>query len=830
MSRLAPFLRRVEDLLDFEKAEAAPQRKALYIFILRLVGALIAYVFQILLARWLGAHEFGIFVVVWTWIILFSTLVALGFDSAVIRLIPEYDEAGDQPALRGVLAASRLVTLVGSTLLVLVAIAGVWFFSDFVTRHYVVPLYLGLACLPLMALMNVQDGIAKAYDWFDVGLIPTYIARPLAILGFVALAGALAEEQTAEWALTAAIGGTYLVALGQYVALRRRLGRDLTHGSKRYDLTGWLKISLPILAFDGFFVMLTSTDVLVASYFVEPGEVAVYHVALKTLAIAHFVFFAIRSVAGHRFSRLYHSGDEAGLARFAALSVQLSFWPTLVICAALLAGGDLILRLFGDFYRSGYPIMAVLAVGIVVRAAIGPAASLLTMSGHQNLCARVYAVTFLLNLTLNIFAIMQFGLIGAAVATSLSLVFETLAVQRAVKLKLGLTLSVLAPKARGGFRGWQPSKVPPATLAAWRDLHASSDSATALNTPEGLIPALSAFGGKSARVLPLAGPAFSPAPSSPFTGPLTGPLTGLVGVHQVAPLRGMTGSLPALWSSAFGPLGAPLVRSGQETQFLQALFEETGAAAILLPDQYLDSDSWSRLAAAATEAGTHVRVIDHWQRAVLHARAPLPLASPMSGRHQKERRRLWRRLGEQGEVRLETARTTATLAAATARFLPLEARGWKGAARTALASTEARQSFVTQLLAGFEQQGGLTIDELRVDDRSIASVIMLTAERHAVTWKIAFDPDFAKFSPGLLLMSEVTNRLLDEARFDLVDSLATPNHPMIDRLWPDKARIGQVLLAKSSLMGTLRTAEFQAKTKAKAVVKQILRRQVTGGK
>lgn len=814
-ARCRPVFLRLDALIDTTNSESAPQRKAIYIFAMRLLGAALAYVFQILLARWLGAHEFGIFVVVWTWVIMLSTLVAFGFDSAVIRLLPEYDEAGDQRALRGVLAASRFITLVASTLLVLVAIAGVWLFSDIVTAHYIIPLYLGFVCLPLMALMDVQEGIAKAYDWFDLALIPTYILRPLAILGFVALAGVLAEEQTAEWALTAAIGGTYLIALAQFAALRWRLGADLTHGPRRFEISAWFKLALPILAIDGFFVMLTSTDVLVASYFVDPREVAIYHVALKTLAIAHFVYFAIRSVSGHRFSRLYHSGDKEGLASFATLSVKLSFWPTLFICGGFLSGGDFLLSLFGEAYRAGYPLMAVLTIGILARATVGPAASLLAMCGHQTLCAQIYALTFFVNLVLNIVAVMAFGLVGAALATSLSLILETIAVNRAVQRKLGINLCVFTRKATIG-PSYTLDKVPPTALSAWRDLSAFCPNTTALNTLDGLLPQLTAFGGKSARLLCLSDPDIDRSP--PNT------LTGIVGIHKTAPLGGLTGQLPALWSSEFGPLGTPLLAAGFEAHFLQELFDATGATSLLLPYQYLDSESWLRIEAAAQSKGYDVRRIDEWQRAVLHPRRPTVFRAAMSGRHQKEMRRLWRRLCDEGEASLETARTPEMLVAAKTQFLALEASGWKGAARTALSSTPERQAFVADFLAGFEHQGGLTIDQLTVGERTIASLITLSAHRHAVTWKIAFDQAYAKFSPGLLLMNEVTNRLLNEAQFDVVDSLATPDHPMIDRLWPDKVRIGHVLISTSPPIGRFRAAEFQAKKRLKAAAKQILRR------
>ena len=86
---------------------AVAQRIAGTAFLIRIVSAVLAYGSQVLLARWMGSHEFGIFVYVWTWVMLIGGLADLGLASAAQRFIPQYGESGALAKLRGYLSGSR---------------------------------------------------------------------------------------------------------------------------------------------------------------------------------------------------------------------------------------------------------------------------------------------------------------------------------------------------------------------------------------------------------------------------------------------------------------------------------------------------------------------------------------------------------------------------------------------------------------------------------------------------------------------------------------------------------------------------------------------------
>ena len=177
---------------------------------------------------------------------------------------------------------------------------------------------------------------------------------------------------------------------------------------------------------EGFYLLLSYTDVLVLQQFRSSEEVGVYFAVVKTLALVSFIHYAMSATTAHRFSEYHASGDNQRLEAYIAHAIKWTFWPSVAATAVLLALGKPLLWLFGPQFTAGYGIMFVAAIGLIVRSAIGPVERLLNMLGHQNMCALAYALAFLVNLVLCILLVPRFGGYGAAAATSIALVFETI--------------------------------------------------------------------------------------------------------------------------------------------------------------------------------------------------------------------------------------------------------------------------------------------------------------------------------------------------------------------------------------------------------------------
>jgi O-antigen/teichoic acid export membrane protein len=293
-----------------------------------------------------------------------------------------------------------------------------------------------------------MQGISRAHSWALSALFPTYVTRPVLILVFMGLALLLGFESDATTAILSAIAATYATALAQLVSLTRRLDGQIPTGPMTVHFRHWLVVSLPIFLVESFYYLVTNADVLMVGLYRPPEEVAVYFATVKILALVHFVYFAVRAGVAQRYAQFTHGGDPQRLVSFARETVSWTFWPSLAMAAVVLILGEPMLALFGKEFVEGYPLLFLLVLGVVARAAVGPCESLLTMSGNQNICAVVFALTLAFNVGLNVLLLPPFGLWGAAIATALAMMFEAAALSFTVWRRLGIVMAIFIP-ARG---------------------------------------------------------------------------------------------------------------------------------------------------------------------------------------------------------------------------------------------------------------------------------------------------------------------------------------------------------------------------------------------
>lgn len=429
---------RLRAILGGSSEGSVTNRLASMVFMIRVVSAAMAYLSQVLLARWMGGSDYGIYVYVWTWVLLIGSMSDFGTAVSAQKFIPEYRANGEHALLRGYLSGSRKMTFGVSALIALLFAGLIHLLTPYMEAATVTPLYVGCLIVPAFVVANTQDGIARSYDWMTLGLMPQFIVRQALIIGFTAGAFALGLRLDATVAMLASAAAVWIAMLGQMTIMNRRLSKQIEPGDKTYDFRGWLATSLPILMVEGFYLLLSYTDVLVLQQFRASEEVGIYFAVVKTLALVSFIHYAMSATTAHRFSEYHAAGDRERLSAYVAHAIKWTFWPSLAATVVLLTFGKPLLWLFGPQFVKGYDIMFIAAIGLVVRAAIGPVERLLNMLGQQKLCALAYALAFLLNLGLCFLLVPRFGGHGAAAATSIALTFETVLLFTITRKRLGL--------------------------------------------------------------------------------------------------------------------------------------------------------------------------------------------------------------------------------------------------------------------------------------------------------------------------------------------------------------------------------------------------------
>lgn len=278
----------------------------------------------------------------------------------------------------------------------------------------------------------------------------------------------------------------------------------------------------------------------------------------------------------------------------------------------------------------------------------------------------------------------------------------------------------------------------------------------------------------------------------------------------------------SIWVHEYGPLGTPLLDASHTEEAAAALLDAAaGDRGLVLPEVPVESETLAAITAEASRRGRTVDVVSSHSRAVL-LRRPGPhadLRAGLASRRRKEFARQMRRLGELGAVSVEAATEPLAVDRVFTEFLALEQAGWKGAGGSALASQPAISAFAAQAVRAMAIAGACRISSLRLDGRPIAVAVSFVARSLQCSWKIAHDPAFERFSPGAQLMLELGTAALRDAGIQRVDSLAAPDHPMIDHLWRDRQEMATLVVgppSRSLLYGVgLTSARLLNRTRAR---------------
>ncbi|NDA47581.1 MAG: GNAT family N-acetyltransferase, partial [Alphaproteobacteria bacterium] len=262
------------------------------------------------------------------------------------------------------------------------------------------------------------------------------------------------------------------------------------------------------------------------------------------------------------------------------------------------------------------------------------------------------------------------------------------------------------------------------------------------------------------------------------------------------------GTIARLWQKNYSALGAPLVDKTRAELVLDRFFKWVERhyphiVAVQIPMLPAESNTALAFEAYSQHKGLEHKPLAQFQRAILSAgrtyEEVLPLASKT--KHIRNWNRQSRQLEELGNVTYEIATTPSDIRQSMEDFMQLEASGWKGDQRTALIAKASLATFTRSMARLLAREGQIAIHALKLNGKPIAMGIVLISEDQACFWKIAYDEDFAAYSPGIQFVLAFSKHQTAQADIAHTDSCAIPNHPMIDRLWPERQNMVDLMIA-----------------------------------
>jgi O-antigen/teichoic acid export membrane protein len=383
---------------------------------------------QILIVRYLSKTTYGAFAYALSIVTLGETFAAFGLRRGVSRFVPIYEERGDAARAAGTLvfALSTVLSLGFAVVLMVVGFRGS--IGDAVAggREATVLLSILILLAPVQALENLLDGAFAVFARPRMIFARRYVYTPvmrLLVVGLLVLSGSGVTFLAYGYVAAGAIGVAIYSALLARVLRERGLLELIRRRGMRFPVKEVLGFTVPLLTNDLAAALMNAAGAVLLGILAGAADVAELRAVLPVSLTLTYILGAFGTLFVPLASRLYQRGEAAELNRLywqtAAWSAVLSF-PLFALAFAF--GEPLAVLLFGERYADSGDVLAVLVVGHFVTAAMGPNGVLLAVFAQVRYIVATNLVAIMLNLALAFALIPFIGALGAAIATSATLV------------------------------------------------------------------------------------------------------------------------------------------------------------------------------------------------------------------------------------------------------------------------------------------------------------------------------------------------------------------------------------------------------------------------
>ena len=378
---------------------------------------------RIIIARYVTQGEYGVYSLALTIVNILVVIATLGLKSGTPRQLAFYRGKGEESKIKGVVFSSLQIAAISSVLISLV----VFLTSDLISTKlfHITELSAALRifCLaiPFIVLINVLASIFQGFDRAEPSAYFQNISRnalfPI-LLGVVILLNL--QFMGVIYAFMISIVLTFIIFsiyTGKNLPLASKSKEDVSVVSSGKEL---LLFSLPLLI-SMFSSIITWTDTLILGYFTTPDKVGLYNAALPLVHLLPVVLGAAVFLYVPLMSQLYARDKKSEIKRSYAALTKWIYAATVPIFLILILFPEATLKiLFGSGYIAAAPALRILSVGFFIHSILGTNFYTLMVMGKTRFLMWTTLITVIGNIILNIVMIPLWGIVGAAIATTLT--------------------------------------------------------------------------------------------------------------------------------------------------------------------------------------------------------------------------------------------------------------------------------------------------------------------------------------------------------------------------------------------------------------------------
>ena len=374
------------------------------------------------LTRGLGPTAYGVYALAWRIAQLCSRLVTFGGVPAIQRYLPEY---AAEPERQGAVAGLAYATTLGFGLAIA---AGGWLAAPGINARTVTePAFTGTmrafgGLVGLLGVVMVASALFRAVGSARGEVLFNKLLRPGARL--IGALAALALGYSVVGVAGAIVAATGLLAAAAVPLSASVTGVRPTLRGARAEARRFYDHAAPVAMSSLGKVFQNRVDVLLVGALLTATAAGVYNVVLVVVAVAWIPLLAFNQLLPPVASELYADDRTETLNTVYGSVTRQIVTAVIPILVVLSVYGREILGLFGEAYVAGYLPLVVYLGGVFVGSAVGATGWLLMMTDHQYARMALDWLLAVLNVGLTYAFVVRYGLVGAALGTSLAIAVQ----------------------------------------------------------------------------------------------------------------------------------------------------------------------------------------------------------------------------------------------------------------------------------------------------------------------------------------------------------------------------------------------------------------------
>ena len=394
-----------------------------WMMISQIITSACAFVWTLILARYLGVTNFGIFGTAVSFSTIFGIFADFGINAYIVRAIAtDFD---NEPKYMGVAISVKVLLSVLYMLMVFLALLVLGW------DNYVVAI-----CL-LFALENaIKTCYGLLFASFQAHEKMKYQAISNTILNILTFIFIIVITFT-NWELFgiafAYILANIIAAIYTVLALKHNIFAPKFIFDKDFSIK-LIKAGIPFALTSFFYTIYFSIDMVMLQQFSGAYPTGLYNSTYKLINVLTLFYTIYTAVIFPVMSKLFKSGEDLLQLSFNKSVKYLSLITIPLSIATVYYASDIINIVYGNQYAQADSVLQIL-IWTVIFLFVNGACSLVLNASHKEVAVtKIYSIAALFNVILNLILIPNYNVFGASVATVLSeiliLVLELYALSR----------------------------------------------------------------------------------------------------------------------------------------------------------------------------------------------------------------------------------------------------------------------------------------------------------------------------------------------------------------------------------------------------------------